>query len=213
MASQTVERPAAGSRPARLDLTVSWLPVRVQPPRLGPWHEAEPLVCWLIRAWSGDIEWLLLSTVPVDDAEAAAEVVRWYGHIWLVEEYHKALKTGCRYEQSQLRTRDRLLALLGFLSLIAVRLLTVRDAARTRPLTPAVNVVPILLVRLVAAHFGLEAADLTISEFSRRVAMVGGFLGRKGDGEPGWQTLWKGWVEVLQWYRGALLMKAISRCG
>jgi hypothetical protein len=43
--------------------------------------------------------------------------------------------------------------------------------------------------------------------------MVGGFLGRKGDGEPGWQTLWKGWVEVLQWYQGALLMKAIARCG
>jgi hypothetical protein len=106
-----------------------------------------------------------------------------------------------------------MLASLGFLSLITVRLLTVRDAARTRPLTPAVNVVPVLLVRLVAAHFGLEAADLTISEFSRRVAMVGGFLGRKGDGEPGWQTLWKGWIEVLQWYRGALLMKAISRCG
>lgn len=92
--------------------------------------------------------------------------------------------------------------------MVAVRLLTVRDAART--LTPAVNLVPVLLV---AAHFGLEAADLTISEFSRRVAMVGGFLGRKGDGEPGWQTLWKGWVEVLQWYQGALLMKAIARCG
>ncbi len=213
MANQTVEHPAAGTRPVRLDLSISWLPVRVQPPCTGPWRKAEPLACWLVRAWSGDIEWLLLSTVPVEDADAAAEVVRWYGYRWLVEEYHRALKTGCRYEHSQLRSRERLLALLGFLSVVAVRLLTVRDAARTRPLTPAVNLVPVLLVRLVAAHFGLEAADLTISEFSRRVAMVGGFLGRKGDGEPGWQTLWKGWVEVLQWYQGALLMKAIARCG
>jgi hypothetical protein len=43
--------------------------------------------------------------------------------------------------------------------------------------------------------------------------MIGGFLGRKIDGKPGWQTLWKGWVEVLQWYRGALIMKAMARCG
>jgi len=71
----------------------------------------------------------------------------------------------------------------------------------------------VLFVRLVAAHFGLEAANLTISEFSRWVAMVGDFLGRKDDGYPGWQSLGKGWVEVLQWYQGALLMKAQARCG
>jgi hypothetical protein len=50
MANQTVEHPATGGRPVRLDLSVSWLPVRVQPPRNGPWRKAEPLACWLTRA-------------------------------------------------------------------------------------------------------------------------------------------------------------------
>ena len=122
-------------------------------------------------------------------------------------------KTGCRYERAQLRTAPRLLALLAFLALVAIRLLQVRDEARERPLTPAVEIVPVLLVQLVALHFGLEAAGMTIHTFWRCVAKVGGFLGRKGDGDPGWQTLWQGWSEVLQWYRGALLMKALSRCG
>ncbi|MCE3294261.1 MAG: transposase family protein [Arthrobacter sp.] len=110
-------------------------------------------------------------------------------------------------------TAHRLLALLGFLALVAVRLLQVRDEARQRPLTPAVEIVPVLLVQLVALHFNLEAAGMTIHTFWRCVAKVGGFPGRKGDGDPGWLTLWQGWSEVLQWYRGALLMKAMARCG
>src|SRR4051812_42495045 len=63
-----------------------------------------------------------------------------------------------------------------------------------------------VLVQLVALHFNLEAAGMTIHTFWRCVAKVGGFPGRKGDGDPGWQTLWQGWSEVLQWYCGALLM-------
>jgi hypothetical protein len=213
MAQQAVERPPAGSRPCRLELSVSWLAVRLLAPRLGPWRTAPALECWLVRVWNADLEWLLLSTVPVTDAESAARTARWYSFRWLVEEYHKGLKTGCRYERAQLRTAHRLLALLGFLALVAVRLLQVRDEARQRPLTPAVEIVPVLLVQLVALHFNLEAAGMTIHTFWRCVAKVGGFPGRKGDGDPGWLTLWQGWSEVLQWYRGALLMKAMARCG
>src|SRR5687768_37037 len=114
---------------------------------------------------------------------------------WLVEEYHKGLKTGCRYERAQLRTARQLLALLGFLAVVAIRLLQIRADARQRPLTPAVDLVPVLLVRLVAQHFSLQAAGMTIHTFWCCVARVGGFLGRRGNGDPGWQTLWQGWSE------------------
>jgi len=66
---------------------------------------------------------LLLSTVPVTDAESAARTARWYSFRWLEEEYHKGLKTGCRNEGAQPRTARRPLALLGFLAPVAVRLL------------------------------------------------------------------------------------------
>lgn len=83
------------------------------------------------------LEWLLLSTLPIDTADQAHERVTWYRNRWLIEQYHKALKTGCRMEDSPLQHGAAPSRLPGFLSIVAVRLLQVETLARTVSTLPA----------------------------------------------------------------------------
>jgi hypothetical protein len=128
--------------------------------------------------------------------------VGWYAKRWLVEEYHKSLKTGCRMEKRQLRSAAGIKRLLGFLGIVAVRVLQLREVSRNTPEVPAIEAVPELMVKLVAGRLEISES-MSFGEFWRNVARVGGFIGRKSDGDPGWQTLWKGWLRVLEMYWAA----------
>lgn len=156
--------------------------------------------------------WVLLTSLPVDTFEQAWTVIEYYEARWLVEEYHKALKTGCRVENRQLKTAGRLEAMLGLLSVEAVRLLQLKSLARTAPHVPAQRVVPrVWLQMLKAARKGLHRVhDLTVGQFYREVAKLGGFLGRKHDGEPGWITIWRGWEKLNNFVHGATLASKLA---
>jgi Transposase DDE domain len=98
-------------------LQVAWSAVTLCPPRHGPERRQEPLAGWCVRCWEAGkrknaLEWVLFTTVPVTDAASALERIEWYRLRWVVEEYHKALKTGCAMEQQQLQSAQGLLALL-----------------------------------------------------------------------------------------------------
>jgi hypothetical protein len=153
------------------------------------------------------ITWVLLTSLPVTTFDEAWAVIEYYEARWLIEEYHKALKTGCRIQGRQLKTSRRLEALTALLSVVAVRLLQLKSIARTSPEVPAARVVPrVWLQMLKAARKGLNRVhDLTIGQFYREVAKLGGFLGRKGDGEPGWITIWRGWEKLNNYVHGATL--------
>ena len=112
---------------------------------------------------------------------------------WLGEDYHTCLKTGCRMEARQLTTGHGLLALLGLLAVVAVRLLQLRMLSRQEPDHLAHYVLPADVVTVLAADLHAPSATLTVRQFWRGVAQLGGFLGRTSDGDPGWQTLWAGW--------------------
>jgi hypothetical protein len=180
-----------------------------------PWLEREqrmPLRCWLVRVWEPDpptgeepLEWLLLTSEPVQSVQQAREVTRWYELRWLVEEYHKCLKSGCAVEARQMETRARLEACIGLLAVVAARLLQLKFTARQAPQEAALRVGPREHVRVLAAYRGRRAEDWSVSEFWREVAKLGGFLGRKCDGEPGWQTLWRGWQKLDLMTLGAKL--------
>jgi Transposase DNA-binding/Transposase DDE domain len=182
-------------------LQVAWSAVTLCPPCNGPERSQEPISGWCVRCWEigkrkNALEWVLFTTVPVTDAASALERIAWYRLRWVVEEYHKALKTGCALEQRQLRSAPGLRALLGFLAVVAVRLLQLRTAARTAPDTPASQVVESEFVATVVQLRGGSVNSMTADQFWRAVAGLGGFLGRKGDGHPGWQTLWRGWLRL-----------------
>ena len=110
----------------------------------------------------------------------------WYRARWIIEDYHQGLKTGCRVEQRQVQSYDGLRRLLGRLSPTAVRLLQLRATARQSPQQPANQTLPTEVVEVVAAKAGISAAQLTTQQCWYLIAGFGGYLGRKGDGPPGW---------------------------
>jgi len=95
--------------------------------------------------------------------------------------------------------------LLGLLSPIAVRLLQLRELARSAPQRLAKQVLPLELVQVVAALAEVPLDTLTVEGLWREVAKQGGYLGRKRDGPPGWQTLWRGWSYVQTLVEGVRL--------
>lgn len=154
--------------------------------------------------------WVLFTSLPVESFDDARRVIGYYEKRWGVEDFHKALKTGCRLESRQLQTSARLEALTALLSVVAVRLLQLRSIARRDPQRPAREVVPASWITTLNVLRRGRPMN-TVQQFFRELAGLGGFLGRKSDGEPGWITLWRGF-EKLQ-----LALRAIrgyrQRCG
>jgi hypothetical protein len=149
------------------------------------------------------ILWVLLTTWPVDDESACLRVVKAYAKRWLIEEYHKALKTGAGIEQSQLSSAAAIQALLGILAVVAVRLLNMKLLAQVYPdeaIEPE-TVGPEVL-KILEAERGKPKEGWTHRTLLVRIAGLGGFLGRKGDGLPGWQTLWRGWDRLMMMVHG-----------
>ena len=145
------------------------------------------------------LRWVLYTSHAAETFAAAWRVIEYYEKRPLIEEYHKALKTGCRMEDRQYKTSARLEAVVGMLSVVAVRLLQLRSTARREPNRPARDVVPLRWIRVlqqVRRKHGKHQREWTVRDFYRELAGLGGFLGRKGDGEPGWITLWRGFEQL-----------------
>jgi len=198
--------PARATRPARTAVCqVQVASVQLQPPQnqraRACWSEPAPLT--VIRVTEPDpplesepLSWLLLTTLPVNSFLAVATCVGYYSYRWLIEQYHFLLKTGCRAERLQLQTADRLERAVAACCLVALRLLWLTYLARAQPDAPCT-------VAFAAAEWqALCCASTqsatppdqppTLREAVRLVARLGGFLGRKGDGEPGPLTIWRG---------------------
>ena len=214
-------RPGQTARTARLEVRLGDLkipPPRHQSPylkRLAP----EPIPMSVVQVREVDapanvkpIEWLLLTSLTVNHFADAWVIIEYYEKRWLIEEWHKALKTGCRVTKRQLKTRDRLEALVGLLSVVSVRLLQLKAVARTAPDHLARRLIPARWIRMlqVARKSPRPAASLTIGQFYRELAKLGGFLGRKSDGQPGWITIWRGWQKLHLLVRGAELATSMT---
>jgi Transposase DNA-binding/Transposase Tn5 dimerisation domain len=160
------------------------------------------------------LNWVLYVAEPVVCLADALRAVDEYRRRWGVEEWHKALKTGCQVTQRQLKETQRLEPLVALLSVEAVRLLQLKSAARTAPERPAAEVLPLLYVVVLLGARGLSPCPpLTVRGFWRGLAQLGGFLGRRGDGEPGWQTIWRGWEQLQLLVRGYELAQRASDDG
>ena len=159
------------------------------------------------------LHWILLTSEPVGTSEQALQVLDHYCARWKIEEWHKGLKTGCRLEQRQLRDWGRLEVLLGIFSVIAWRLLVLRDAAHGHQTCPDDQVLTETQREI------LRKTDPSLREtdharaYLRAVAKLGGFLARKRDGDPGWITLWRGYSRLLDMELGYALPREDLRCG
>jgi hypothetical protein len=157
------------------------------------------------------LRWVLLTSEEVRNYDDAWRIIGWYEKRPLIEEYHKCLKTGCRVEERLYRSGERLAPVIGLLSVLAVRLLQLKMVARRDPEQPAAHVVPKEWLAAVPLLLKKRRPMKTVRDFFRGLAQLGGFLGRKGDGEPGWQTIWGGLEKLLLCLRGADLLA--KNCG
>lgn len=160
-----------------------------------------------IRVWCPErprLEWLLITNLPVNNEEDALRIVRIYRRRWLIEDYHKAVKTGFRIEDNQLKQASRILALFGMIGVIATQLLAMRERCRLSPTMPVEEKVPKRWIILIERFLMVKLK--TVRDFWRSLARLGGFIGRKSDGEPGWQTIWKGYKRLQDMSLGADLL-------
>jgi hypothetical protein len=140
------------------------------------------------------IRWRLLTDLPVGDLAAAVEKLDWYAMRWKVETYHKVLKSGCRAEQSKLRTTARVTNLLAVLCVVGWRVFWLTMAARVAPdARPEVALTPTEIAVLDRVAGGPPAQlERTIAHYLREVAQLGGYLARTQDPPPGNLVIWRG---------------------
>ena len=201
--------------------------VRFSPVTLSePWnHPGSAQAQWVWAVYLRDMEdhgketidWMLLTSEPVNTLEDALRIVRWYRCRWVIEEWHRTLKEGCRLESAQLEGVDNLRRLSAICAVVAVRLLELRDLAEgdgeqaDSPEALRATTSP-LWIQMVAQLSGRSPQTLTPRQFWQTIARQGGWLGRKRDGRPGWKTLWRGWYDICRMIRGAELLLGSSLC-
>ena len=198
---QEIIIPRKGKRPARTaQLSIRYSKVVLAPPT-GK-QDWAPLSIWAILAEEQQspegiepLRWLLLTTAPTDTFAQACEYLSWYTLRWTIEVFHRTLKSGCRIENRQLGSANRLEACLAIDLVVAWRIHHLTKLGRETPDVPCSIYFEEAQWKALTTFVTKQpspARPPTLRETIRMVAILGGFLGRKGDGEPGAQTLWLG---------------------
>jgi len=200
----TIEVPRqAGKKARKAVLEIRYCQVRLRPPQRRYQEELPVISLWAVLAReevppSGEeaIEWLLLTTVAVNSLADSGERMQWYTCRWVIEMYHKVLKSGCRVEERQFADLNNLKRYLALDAVIAWRVLYLTLFSRE---TPNVDCTAILDVpqwqALYCFTHRTKSPPLqppTLKEAIFWIAQLGGFLGRKSDGRPGSMTIWRG---------------------
>lgn len=152
------------------------------------------------------VEWLLATSEPIHTPEHVLEVVDNYRARWSIEEYFKALKTGCAYEKRQFESKHALLNMLGLVVPIAWTLLALKGAIRRKSTRPGTRLLTTRQVSVLSAvlrqRIGREVlgASPTEEEVALGLALLGGYLNKSRP--PGWQILGRGLEDLLIYEAG-----------
>lgn len=201
-----------------MQVAVRWCTVTVPWPKNGP-EDRTPLEgVQAVEVFEPDppagvepLGWLLLTSEPVGCEADAWVAVERYRKRWVIEEWHKAIKSGCKLERCQLKDAMAIRRLAAVAAVVAVRLMQLRDAASASgggegSGASGVFTCPLedpLWVRVVAARAGVQPEEVDAEVVFRVLAQNGGHLGRKHDPRPGWQCLWKGYRKISLMVEGA----------
>jgi transposase-like protein/transposase Tn5 family protein len=209
VATLTLRLPKQGAQPARTArLRVHQRTITLRPPKARAKEQLAPVRVWAVWAIEAQppagvvpIEWLLLTTYAVVDGAGALAVVEWYACRWGIEVWHKILKSGCRIEARQLETAARLQRCLTLYSVIAWRILYATMLARAVPDAPCTVLLEDeewqALWVTIHRRAPPPATPPSLRQAVRWIGQLGGFLGRKRDGEPGAEVLWKGFQHLV----------------
>ncbi|PCR90399.1 IS4 family transposase [Natrinema ejinorense] len=184
-----------GRKAREAELTIKAGSCELLPPQNDPTH-TEPVKVNVVRIdelgeQNDPIQWVLLTTESVTTFSDSLTVVDSYRARWTIEDWHKVLKTGCRIEERRLETWERMEVLLSIYSVIAWKVLELRELARGE-----VHHSPeVLLTETERSILETKFPELTDNgpkAYAIAVAKIGGYLDRGSDPPPGWETMWKG---------------------
>jgi len=184
-------------RAVRVDLSGPWRPGGWREP-LANIYAVEVCEVHSPETVKEPLNWVLLTSLSSRTWAQVQRIIGRYSARWWIEEYHKALKSGAGVQDSQLERAYRLESLIAVLSVVAVRLLSTKFLVRTRPETcEAVHSFGPQMLALLEAKLGKPKGGWTNAAVLIGIARLGGFLARKHDGMPGWQTIWRGWHRLM----------------
>ena len=141
------------------------------------------------------IDWLLVTTEPVETKKQLLAVVDNYRSRWVIEDFFKVLKTGCAFEKRQLESYHALTNALAVFAVIAWRLLLIRSLARQDPKGRATSAFTEVQLAILQHHLNLSKPLVTNNAALLALARLGGHI--KNNGDPGWLTLGRGFEELL----------------
>lgn len=204
-------RPQHPARVAALSVSAAEVTLR-SPQRPGASKGGlAPITCTVVRVWEEQppegvepLEWILLTDQSVETLETALVCAQQYATRWTIEEFHKALKTGLGAERLQLESAHRLFAAISIMSVVALRLVALKERVRVMPDAPAgESGLGPLEIRVLALKLNRELK--TVRDVALAIGRLGGHMNRKGDGLPGLITLWRGAQKLQALVAGAML--------
>ena len=141
------------------------------------------------------VEWKLLTDLPVNSRVDAIEKIDWYAMRWKIETFHKNLKSGCKAEESQLRTASRLTNLIAIFCILAWRVFWLTEINRSAPeASPeaALTATEVTLLDQLVKDTARAAQAPALSRYLIKLAQLGGYLARVNDPPPGNKVIWRG---------------------
>jgi hypothetical protein len=183
-------------------LEIKYRRIRVLPP-IGKHKQYPELLLTIIHAQErgtpqgrDKIDWKLITNLPVRSRQEAIEKLEWYSMRWKIETYHKILKSGCKAEESRLRTAQRLTNLIAVFCILSWRVFWLTMMNRAMPnVSPTLAFTALeihLLDQLVKNRGTRQPLGKRLSTYLIKLARLGGHLARAGDSPPGNKVIWRG---------------------
>jgi hypothetical protein len=205
-------------RPSTAVLELKYHRLVVCPP-IGKEKRYGPLTLTVIHATErgtpkdrDPIEWKLVTNLPGTCKADAIRMLELYAMRWKIETFHKVLKSGCKAEESKLRTAERLANLIAMMCILAWRVLWLTMTNRTSPELPAKLVFTDTEIKLLEQLVPMDtnSGRKTVGDFLTRLARLGGYLNRKRDAPPGNMVLWRGMARLTEIHLGYSLGRVVG---
>ena len=201
--------------PSEAVLEIKYRRIRILPP-IGKQKRYPALTLTVIHAQERGtpknrkkIDWKLITDLPVQSRKDAIEKLEWYAMRWKIEVFHKILKSGCKAEESKLRTAQRLVNLISIFCILSWRIFWMTMVNRSAPDAPptlALTKVEIgLLDHLVKDKDKKLPGRKTLCHYMTKIARLGGYLARTNDPPPGNMVMWRGLSRLTDIELGAIV--------
>lgn len=193
----------------RIELQINWKEIEFRAPQRPKGKKLESLKSTIVHVWGIDhtgelLEWFLHTNLSINSLQDAIKVAHYYALRWIIEDYHKALKSGLKAENLQFKTAHALFAAISIMSVVALRLIDLRERLRIAPEEPAERSgLSSEEIKVLSAYLKREIKSVKCVALA--IGRLGGHQNRTRDGMPGLLALWWGMSRFLAIMEGVRL--------